>query len=325
VRVRFWGTRGSLPISLSADDLRVRIARALVAARGRSFGGQQEAERFVDGLPAELTRTWGGNSSCVEIELDPRGEDGERAFVLCDLGSGVRRFGQELVARLGADMRCCFHVFMSHLHWDHLMGFPFFAPAWLPGNRVIIYGGHAGLREAFERQQDPPSFPVPLSAMRARIEFVQLEADRDYALAGMQVRAKLQLHAGDSYGYRFEHAGRCVVYSTDSEHKLDAPQELEGFAAFFRDADLVIFDAMYSLADTVSVKADWGHSSNMVGVELCQLAGARHLALFHHEPMHGDERIAEIEAETRRLEAITRGERPALKVTAAYDGLEIEL
>ena len=93
---------------------------------------------------------------------------------------------------------------------------------------------------------------------------------------------------------------------------------------FFRDADLVIFDAMYSLADAISVKADWGHSSNVVGVELCQLAGVRHLCLFHHEPVFDDAAIEAMLAETRRLEEITRGAAP-LRVSAAYDGLEIGL
>lgn len=324
MRVRFWGTRGSLPVALTAEDLRRRLARVLVSARGRSFAGQHEAEAFVATLPPELSHTYGGHSSCVQISVEA-GDDTATDFVLCDLGSGVRPFGQELVARRGPALQATFHIFLSHLHWDHIMGFPFFAPAWLPGCRLRVYGGHAQMREAFERQQAPPSFPVPLSAMRASLEFVQLEPDRDYDVAGLRVRARRQVHAGDSYGYRFEHGRRCVVYSTDSEHKLDARAEIEGFADFFREADLVIFDAMYSLADQISVKADWGHSSNMVGVELCQLAGARHLALFHHEPLYGDARIAEIEAETRRLEAITRGTRAPLRVTAAYDGLELAL
>ena len=116
----------------------------------------------------------------------------------------------------------------------------------------------------------------------------------------------LQRHAGDSYGYRFEADGRSVIYTTDSEHKLDDPMETDTYAAFFRNADLVIFDAMYSLADAVSVRADWGHSSNVVGVELCQMAGARHLCLFHHEPAYSDQAIDAVLADTRRLEEITR-------------------
>jgi ribonuclease BN (tRNA processing enzyme) len=153
---------------------------------------------------------------------------------------------------------------------------------------------------------------------------VHLDPGKHYDVAGMTVTTKLQRHGGDSYGYRFEANGRTVIYSTDSEHKLADPEETEDFVAFFRGADVVIFDAMYSLADAISVKADWGHSSNVVGVELCQMAGVRHLCLFHHEPSSDDEAIERGLVEARRLEEITRTGEP-LRVTAAYDGMEIEL
>jgi phosphoribosyl 1,2-cyclic phosphodiesterase len=204
------------------------------------------------------------------------------------------------------------------------MGFPFFTPAYIPGHKITIYGCHAELEHAFRRQQAQPSFPVDFSVMAARIEFVVLEPGRDYDIAGYRVTAKQQVHGGDSYGYRFEREGKSVIYSTDSEHKLENAEEAQTFVDFFHNADLVIFDAMYSLADTVSVKEDWGHSSNVVGVELCQLAEAKHLVLFHHEPAFDDATIERVWRETQRLEEITRGEHP-VTVTAAYDGLEITL
>jgi phosphoribosyl 1,2-cyclic phosphodiesterase len=210
------------------------------------------------------------------------------------------------------------------VHWDHIMGLPFFTPAYIPGNRIRFYGGHPGLEAALRRQQDEPSFPVDFSYLRADIAFTHLEPGTTYDIAGMKVTAKLQRHPGDSYGYRFEANGRSVVYSTDSEHKLTDPGETHSFADFFRNADLVIFDAMYSLAEATSIKADWGHSSNVLGVELCQQAGARHLCLFHHDPANDDETISRMLADTQRLEEITRTGVP-LRVTAAYDGMEIEL
>jgi len=217
-----------------------------------------------------------------------------------------------------------FHIFQSHLHWDHIMGLPFFVPAFIPGNRVVIYGGHRELEAALRRQQDPPSFPVGFQIFGAALEFVHLEPGSLQAVAGLQVSTLLQRHGGDSYGYRFDGGGRSIVYSTDSEHPLDDPAHTDRFVEFFRGADLVVFDAMYSLADAISVKADWGHSSNIVGVELCHRAEARHLCLFHHEPVFDDEAIEAMLAETRRLEQITR-EGIALRVSAAYDGLDIAL
>ena len=317
MQVRFWGTRGSIPAALTAQMLRDKLVHALVAAAGHGLDTPEKAGAFADTLPFPVSHTFGGNSPCVELLADgaPR--------VLLDMGSGARPAGLEALRQL-AGKPGEFHIFMSHLHWDHIMGFPFFTPAYIPGHSIRIYGCHAELEHAFRRQQAPPSFPVDFSRLGARIEFVQLEPGRDYEIAGYRVVAKLQAHGGDSYGYRFERGGKTVIYSTDSEHKLDDIAQTDGFIDFFRAADLVIFDAMYSLADAISVKEDWGHSSNMVGVELCQLAQARHLVLFHHEPAYDDATIERVWRETQRLEEITRGEH-AVQVTAAYDGLQIAL
>jgi phosphoribosyl 1,2-cyclic phosphodiesterase len=315
--VRFWGTRGSLPVALTSSDVRDKLATALVRASGRAFTTPEEARRFLDReLDFETAHAFGGNTSCVQIET------GGEEYVVCDVGSGARPFGNHVLATHGAAKGNTFHVFMSHVHWDHVQGFPFFTPAYLPGNRIRIYGCHAELEEGFRRQNAAPSFPVDFSRMSASIEFVRLEPGRDYRIAGLTVRAKLQRHGGDSYGYRIEHDGKVVVYSTDAEHKQDDPEEIQGFVEFFRDADLVIFDSMYSLADAISVKEDWGHSSNVVGVELCQMARAKHLCLFHHEPIFDDARLAAMLRESRRLEEITRGDH-RLEISAAYDGLEI--
>jgi phosphoribosyl 1,2-cyclic phosphodiesterase len=322
--IRFWGTRGSLPIALTAPQVQAKIAQALLAASGRRFANLEQATAFAAALPFHVGGTFGGHSSCVEIELTAPGT-GPHEYIVCDLGSGARPFGGRAMAHHGATAPNTYHVFMSHVHWDHIMGFPLFTPAYVPGNVIRIYGCHTNLEAAFRAQHGAPSFPVDFSQLPARIEFVTLEPDRTVWIAGLRVLPKRQIHAGDSYGYRFEHAGKVFVYSTDSEHKLDDPEVTEGFVDFFRDADLVAFDAMYSFADAISVKEDWGHSSNVVGVELCQLANARRLALFHHEPIHDDSRIANIEAETRRFEEITRVGGNPLDVFAAYDGLEIEL
>ena len=318
MRVRFWGTRGSIPVAATPAAIKRKLIAALTQAIGRGLDPPEKVEAFVEReLAFAVGGTFGGNSSCVQ--LDGGGDE----YVLCDLGSGARLLGNHvLAARRGVP--AAYHVFMSHAHWDHIVGFPFFMPVYLPGNTITIYGCHAALEAAFRRQHGAPSFPVEWAQLAADVRFVTLEPGRPYDLAGFRVTAKRQHHTGDSYGYRFERDGRVVVYSTDSEHKLDDVAAAAGFAEFFREADLVIFDAQYSLAEAISIKEDWGHSSNVVGVELCQMARARHLCMFHHEPTHDDEQIAAVLAETRRFEEITRGDH-AVRVSAAWDGMELDL
>jgi phosphoribosyl 1,2-cyclic phosphodiesterase len=324
--VRFWGTRGSLPVALTAAGLHAKLRDVLRAARGEKLDSDDDIDRFLSRMPFALAGTYGGHSSCVQVLLD--GDDAGTEFAVCDMGSGLRPFGQWATARRAGRPQT-FHVFMSHLHWDHIMGLPFFVPAFIPGNKVFIYGCHHELEAALRRQQEPPSFPVGFDTIfDGRVEFVRLEPGVPRLVAGMKVSTLLQRHTGDSYGWRFEADGKALVYSTDSEHPLVDPAHTDRFVQFFRDAELVVFDAMYSLADAISVKADWGHSSNVVGVELCQLARVRHLCMTHHEPVFDDAAIETMLAETRRLEEITRDAAhgaPALKVSAAYDGLEIRL
>jgi phosphoribosyl 1,2-cyclic phosphodiesterase len=318
VRVRFWGTRGSIPVALTPADIRDKLAQALLAASGRRFESYGEAYAFArDTLPFSVSHTFGGHTACVELE------NGSDEYFVCDMGSGARAFGAHVLARQSG-RPATVNVFMSHVHWDHIMGFPFFGPAYVPDTTLRIHGCHDILEQAFRLQQSPPCFPVGFDQLSARIEFVRLRPGETREIAGMKVTPKLQRHAGDSYGYRFESGGRSVVYSTDSEHKLEEPAETASFVGFFRDADLVVFDAMYSLAEAVSVKEDWGHSSNIIGVELCQMAGVRHLVLFHHEPANDDATLDGVLKDARRLEELTRSARP-VRVSAAYDGLEIDL
>ncbi len=319
MRIKFWGTRGSLPTPMTSGQMRGKARALLRAASGRTFADDAAIDAFLAEQPFWTWNTYGGDTPCVQVMI--AGEE----HLFCDFGSGSRRLGGALFDPARPQT---FHVLLSHLHWDHLMGFPFFTPAYVPGNRIVIYGCHDGIEASFRRQNQAPNFPVDFSQLGARIEFRKLVPGVATEIAGATVTPKLQLHAGDSYGYRIAAEDRVFVYSSDSEHRIEDEHAAEGFVEFFDGADLVVFDAMYSLADAVSVKEDWGHSSNIVGVELCQRAGAKRLALFHHEPVYDDARMDAILEDTRRYEEIRRDaypDHPRLQVLTAYDGMEIEL
>lgn len=317
--VRFWGTRGSIPKSMGARDVRAKVVSALLAADGRRFENAEDAGRFVDAeLSMPISGTYGGATSCVELV----GGNGD--FVVCDMGSGFREFGISAAQQTANGHSKTYNIFMSHMHWDHINGFPFFGPAFDPEVTIRFFGGHTDLEEALRRQQEEISFPVDFEWLKAKIEFNRLVPGDTVEVGGFTVHTVKQYHSHDSYGYRFEADGKALVYSTDSEHKDDDPEGDDLFIRFFKDADLVIFDTMYSLADTMTIKQDWGHSSNIVAVDLCSRAGAHRVAMFHHEPIHDDFEIHNIHAETVRYEELVR-KNTRLEVLCAYDGLEVAL
>ena len=319
VQVKFWGTRGSLPVAQTGATTRKKIARALVAAAGNTLRDEEAAFRFIDNhLDFATGQGYGGATSCVEIDR------GDGSFFVCDMGSGLREFGLDAQKRCASGRAPHYSIFLSHLHWDHIMGFPFFVAAFDPEASITIYSGHADAETALRRQQEEISFPVSFDWLRAEFTFVTLEPGRIYDVDGIKVETICQNHSHDSYGFAFDDGQSRIIYSTDSEHKLENPDDKKAFEAFFEGADLVICDTMYSLADSVTMKADWGHSSNIIAVDLCHGARAKRLALFHHEPTYSDDAILRMHAETLRYEELTRGE-TALDVICSYDGLIVDV
>ncbi|SMF70204.1 MBL fold metallo-hydrolase [Allosphingosinicella indica] len=319
MKVRFWGTRGSLPVAQTAAGVREKVAQALLAASGRRFSGIEDARRFASAeLDFATGGTFGGATTCVEME------SGDGSFLVCDMGSGFREFGIDAARRIAAGHAKTFHIFLSHLHWDHIMGFPFFGHAFDPEARIVIHAGHEDAEVAMRRQQEEISFPVAFDWLKASIEFHRMVPGEVYDIAGCQVETIGQNHSYGSFGYRFTRDGKAAVFSTDSEHKIDDMEAERAVIRFFGGADLVICDTMYSLADSVTMKEDWGHSSNIVAVDLCHAADAKRLALFHHEPTFSDADIQRMHEETIRYEELTRGDTP-LEVLCAYDGLEVQL
>lgn len=318
LNVKFWGTRGSIPTAQNSHQLKKKMSLVLEEAIEQELKDPDMIDVFLDSLRFPLTGTYGGNSSCIEID------QGQGDFILCDFGSGAREFAGHYLANGGAQRSKTFHVFMSHLHWDHIMGFPFFTPAYIPGHKIIIYGCHDHIEDTFRRQHSAPNFPVDFSALGADIEFRKMTVGQPIEVEGITVDAQLQLHEGDSYGYRFRKSDKSIVYSTDSEHKVDDQDELDRFVEFIQNADLVVFDAMYSLLEAVTLKEDWGHSSNLMGVELCLRGNAKTLCLFHHDPIHSDQQIYNSLLEAESFAKLI-GNGQSLDVIAAHDGLCVML
>ncbi|PKL76473.1 MAG: MBL fold metallo-hydrolase [Candidatus Melainabacteria bacterium HGW-Melainabacteria-1] len=249
----------------------------------------------------------GGNTSCVQII--PRSQE----LIILDAGTGLRLLGDQLQQSGGKAIRG--HILLSHTHWDHIQGFPFFMPAYLPGNHFTIYGANwaqKNLKNILSGQMRAPYFPVELSQMGAQLDFTEL-AEETFTIQDLSITTRSFNHPGGVYGFRIEQEGQVLVFATDMEYTEDNldPRLID----FAKGADMLIFDAQYT-PEEHRVKMGWGHSTHIAAAHLARLAGVRSLMLYHHDPSHSDQTLLQMEAEARQLFAASQ---------LATEGLEIDL
>ena len=315
--VKFWGTRGSIPAPLTADRLQQKIRRALVGAVGLDLNDPAVVERYLERLPFAVQWTVGGNTHCIEIR------SGDQLLIL-DAGSGVRLLGLDLMRQGFGRGGGRADFLISHSHWDHIQGFPFFVPAFIPGNHFTFHSPFVDMEDRLNKQQLEAFFPVSTAYMSAVFDFNLLTADQWCQIGRFRVYPMRLSPAGMTYGYRIEAGESCLVFASDGEDKYLDRQSAEPFVEFFREADLLIFDAHYSLSEGRD-RSDWERGSPAMGAELARRANVKRLALFHHDPASDDEMIlaAREAAETYLRRARPNGRR--CEVLVAYDGLSLEI
>lgn len=312
--VRFWGVRGSVATPLDAHQLKEKITWALKGASDLDIVDERAVEHYVEGLPMHVKGTYGGNTACVELHS-------KDATIIFDAGTGIRRLGLHLMDGRFGEGAGTAHLFLSHTHWDHIHGFPFFLPAYVPGNRIIIYSPHPDIENRVSMQQDSRYFPVPLKAMQADIEFVSLSEGENVAVGDADI-ANIKLnHPGGCFGYRVRKQEASFVYATDTEFTNLSKSETKKYINFFSQVKVLVFDSQYTLMEALE-KEDWGHSSSLTGVEMAREAGVETLVLFHHEPTYDDITLRDILQRTRKY-AELQGPNKTCKVIMAYEGLEL--
>ncbi len=263
IRVCFWGVRGSTPCA-----------------------GDQYAR-------------YGGNSSCVALEVE-----GQQPIVF-DLGTGLRPYGEYLG---GATTAYRGTFLLTHLHWDHVQGLPFFTPLHHADSRIDVYGPRqpdAELADVFEGLMQPPYFPIRPAHLAGDIRWHSL-IDDDFPIGEAKIRSRFVRHVGSTLGYRVDWNGASVVYISDHGQGCGAPdcddyvpQEV---LELCDGADLVIHDAQHTTSEFEAKRA-WGHCTNEYALLVAHTARAKQLALFHHCPSHGDEKIDDMLRETQALSA----------------------
>ena len=316
MKVKFWGVRGSIPTPPTSEQIRHKFLRIIDHLPTNIRKNPTEIKKYILSLSYLEAGLIGGNTSCVEIRADNK-------ILIFDMGSGLRALGNYLVKNEQNKNGLDLHIFISHTHWDHIMGFPYFTPAFFPNNKITFYSPHPDIKERLEIQQDSRFFPVSLEHMLAKKEFIQLQPKTSITLGKVKISNYPLYHPGGSYGYRIDWDGKSVVYATDSEYKNLDRESTKHYIDFFRGANLLIFDAQYTFEEAIH-KEDWGHSSALIAVEFAVEAGVKKLALFHHEPERDDFEINDILKKSRDFKKINFPNE-ILDIFLAMEELEITL
>ena len=345
MRAKFWGVRGSIPAPLTNADVVAMVLQYLKDLRdtlGKAWDGletQDDISAFFDRYLGALAAsppvlTHGGNTSCVQVNYQRNGVD--HNFVL-DMGTGLRLLGNSLMKRMFAEKGLDITFLLSHIHWDHIQGLPFFAPLYINKetgiqNRWHFFGGTDWQKRGeivLQGQMDPPTFPVSWQEIRAithRIKFHSVYDRMSFTRYGVQVVSRKLNHPQDTFGYRIvSPEGGIIAYTTDQEPyapNTPAPALVD----LARDADIWITDCQYSQDVYNGTKGGvarqgWGHSYPEAVAATAVQAKVRNVLLFHHDPGASADSIDALVDQTQELVKAAGG---TTKVSAAYEGLELE-
>ena len=313
MRIRFWGVRGSLPTPLLPSQVQDKIAFVVQHIQAYDIENSAAREHFLSKLPLWIFGTVGGNTTCVTFSFD----DDPENLIVFDAGSGIRELGFKESKTENINRH--YHIIFSHFHWDHIMGLPFFLPAYNPATLIDFYSPKPNLKTILSKQMMQPYFPVTMDSFNQQKVFHHITDS--LSLCGSRIYYKKMRHPGDSYSYIVDDGQHRMLFATDIELHENDFLVTEENKTFFQNIDLAIIDSQYTLEEAIE-KFDWGHSAFSSAIDFAAHWGMKHLILFHHEPTYNDKKLYDIlnmsEEYIKKL-ALT------LRVTLATEELEISI
>lgn len=242
-------------------------------------------------LPSDQSQTFGVHTTCVEVKS---GQD----RLIIDGGSGLRNLGESLL-RSPTKGQGEFHILMTHFHWDHILGIPFFVPHFFPNTVIHYYAVQPELAEVVKLKFQRPMFPVPFESLPAKIHFHTLKPRTAVEINGFSVTPYLLDHPDPCWGFKISRNGKVYSHCVDTEGVRKTKEELGEDLAIYQNADVLYYDAQYTLPE-LQEKASWGHSASQIGLQICMRENTKHLLFGHHDPGATEDHLRDLINQTQR-------------------------
>jgi len=324
LQIKIWGARGSLPSPMTPVALEKHVRDLFHDFFTRGNSSDADVERFLTQNPRHRFGGYGGNTPCIEVKSSQQ-------QIIIDGGSGIRPLGYEMMNGPCSKGTGEVHILFTHFHWDHLIGLPFFTPIFIPGNTIHVYAVQPDLPEVFKTVFRKPYFPVPLDRLGSKIVYHQLEPRKAFNIGDITVAPYQLDHPDPCWGYRFEKNKKVFSHCVDTECIRVTRAQLGEDLALYQNVDLMIFDAQYTLMETIE-KVNWGHAAASLGLDIAMREGIKKVLFMHHDPASSNDKIAAAEAQARRyFDSVTRDaakvgdQGPPLEWSFAYEGMILEL
>lgn len=288
MQIKLWGVRGSLPSPLSNNEYKNKIEKILKIAAEQKIQ-TDTISSFMDSLSDELKFTFGGDTTCATVQ-----SASGKTYII-DCGTGIRRLGDDLMEGDCGKGKGILDIFLTHNHWDHIQGLPFFRPIYVPGNIINFYSPFKHQQQTLENQMKAPYFPAKFEDSPSVKKYhyiepipgntVQLEPDLHISIFPMK-------HPQGCFAYKFSQGKKTFIFATDTEFTGETIENRSDTRDFFNNADLLVLDSQYTLAEAF-LKVDWGHTSYTMAVNCATNWNVKKLVMTHHEPAYSDDTLYE--------------------------------
>ncbi len=321
LQIKFWGVRGSLPSTLMPDKWSLHFENLLRGYFSAGYRDTSHIAKYIASLPTPHLGGYGVATTSVEVRSP-------KTQIIIDGGSGIRYLSDQIMSGTMGSSKGPFHIFMTHFHWDHLIGLPFFTPHFVPGIHVHYYAVQPELEQNIRSVFRKPFFPVPFENLSAKIHFHILEPRKAIVLNDMKITPYQLDHPDPCWGYKVESHDRTYAHCVDTEGTRATREELGPDLPLYQNVDLMYFDAQYTFPE-LAEKANWGHSAAQVGLDIAFREKIKRVLFAHHDPGADIQQIMDLQQQTTefynwRLQNKAAQE-PAVEWEFAHEGLEIQI